>query len=76
MRPSLQIFLSLVVLVWYIAGIVDLPLGHRLLLIFAGESYFVLCACMHLEHSPADEPGAVAGARGRWRVYGGLNGAR
>ena len=37
---------------------------------------FVLCACVYPEHGTAGERGAIAGVGGRWRVEGGLEGAR
>ena len=62
---------------WYIPGISELPLGHRLLLLLGRENLFsivllfVLCACVYPEHGTAGEPGAIAGVSGCWRVEGG-----
>ena len=39
-------------------------------------SSFVLFVRVYPEHGTAGEPGAVAGVGGRWRVEGGLKGAR
>ena len=70
-------YFSLRVLGWQIPGLsTELPLGHRLLPLLAGESpfflysSFVLCACVYPERGTAGEPGAVAGVSGCWRVSG------
>lgn len=71
-----NIFL-LSVLSWYMAGISELQLGHRLLRLPAGESFpalllFVLGACVYPEPGTSGEPGAVATVSRRWRVEGGV----
>ena len=67
---------SLNVLGWYTPGISELPLGHRLFRLLAGESLFSLCACVYPEHGSAGEPGGAACDSRRLGVEGGLKGAR
>ena len=72
---------------WYVPGISELPLGHRLQPLLPGESLIyvsllscfnisLVCAWVYPEHDTAGKPGAVAGVSGGWRVEEELDGAR
>ena len=81
MTSNIDLLMNIIllsVLGLYIPGLSELPLGHRLLLLLAGESSFCfgLCACVYPEHGTTGERSAIADVGGRWRVEGGLEGAR
>ena len=60
-------------------GLSELPLEQCLLLLLAGDGlvpFLVLCACEYSKHGNAAERGPNVVVGERWRVEGGLEGAR